>query len=57
MDEQQARKKRAQATSEAPQKPTGEQCEKRKTLHRLSLLADARKLGDELLEVWEQEGD
>lgn len=55
--EQQARKEQAQAVSEAPKEPTKGQREKRKTTHRLSLLADAQKLGNELLEVWELEDD
>ena len=56
-DEQQARKEQEQAVSEAPKNPTEEQIKARKTADRLSLLAAAQELGDELLEVWELDDD
>lgn len=54
-DEQQARSAQEKAVSEAPAQPSVEQLRHGGTVHRLSLITDARMLGKELSEVWELE--
>jgi hypothetical protein len=55
LEEKQARAAQKNATSDVPQTLTKERIRYGETLRRLELVAEARRLGNELSEIWELE--